>query len=525
MAGGLLNLVSYGTESVLLYGNPQKTFFKVVYKRITNFGMQRFRIDYMGSRELSVTEEKTMDFKIPRNADLLGDTYVVINMPDVWSALVKDASDNWAETGFKWIDELGSNMIKKVVVHTGGTTLASYTGEYLSAVVQRDYSCCKRDLWNRMTGNVPELNDPANAFNRDNMYPNVYYNGSTAIEPSIRGRRLYIPLDAWFGRQSKLAFPLISMQYNELHISITFRSIRELYRIRDTTDIVNEYPYVAPNLTETTHQLFRYLQPPQASQDPGMYPSTQYRWNADIHLMGNYYFLGTEERQMFAKQEQKYLIKDIYPLRFLNVTGSKVINLESRGLVANYMFRFRRSDAFMRNEWSNYTNWPYAYIPYNITQTGSPAPAFFLITGPYQDANEKQILLDLAIVLDGKYREDLLERGVYNYVEKYIRTNGSAKDGLYCYNFSLQSSPFEYQPSGAMNMDKFENVEFQFNTLQPPPNSNPPVDEICDEEGNVIGTRKNLWSLNEYNYDLEIFEERYNVVMFSSGMCGLMFAR
>ena len=121
------------------------------------------------------------------------------------------------------------------------------------------------------------------------------------------------------------------MQYNELHITITFRPIRELYTIRDTTDILNEYPYVAPNLTTETHQLFRYLQPPNASEGPNMYLSTQYNWNADIHLIGNYYFLSNDERTQFAKQEQKYLIKAVYHLRFLNVKGSKVDNLESRG--------------------------------------------------------------------------------------------------------------------------------------------------------------------------------------------------
>ena len=78
------------------------------------------------------------------------------------------------------------------------------------------------------------------------------------------------------------------------------------------------------------------------------------------------------------------------------------------------MFRFRRSDAYMRNEWSNYTNWPYGQIPFQITQTGSPIPTQFLITGNYEEANIKCILLDLAILLDGKYREDLLVDGVYN---------------------------------------------------------------------------------------------------------------
>ena len=128
----------------------------MVYKRITNFGMQRFRMDYTGSRNLSLTEEKTMDFKILECRFIR--RYVCCNnIPDVWSALVKDTDDNWVETGFKWIEELGTTMIKKITIHTGGTTLASYTGEYLSAVVQRDYNEAKKDLWNRMTGNMNEL--------------------------------------------------------------------------------------------------------------------------------------------------------------------------------------------------------------------------------------------------------------------------------------------------------------------------------------------------------------------------------
>ena len=525
MAGGLLNLVSYGQESIIIYGNPTKTLFKAVYKKITNFGMQRIRVDYNGSRELSLTEEQKMIFKIPRHADLVGDTYVCVNLPDVWSPLFLDPCGNYAESGFRWIEELGSTMIKEVEVTVGGVTLARYTGEYFSNVVQRDYNEGKKDLWNRMTGNTPELNDPANAFSRVNTYPNVFYNGTTNIEPSIRGRFLYIPLDTWFNNSSKMAFPLVSLQYNELHVAITFRPVKELYRIRDTTDVANNYPYVAPNLTESTHQLYRYLNPPQDTSGASMYPTTTYNWSPDVHLICNYFFLGNDERTMFAKHEQKYLVKDVYSLPFYNVTGSKVVKLETRGLVSSYMFRFRRSDAFMRNEWNNYTNWPYDYLPYNITQFGSPDPTQFLITGDYQVDNAKDILYDMGIVLDGKYRENLLESGVYQYIEKRTRTTGNAKDGLYCYNFCTNSNRDEYQPTGAMNLDKFSNIEFMFNTIQPPPNPNPIIDDICDGEGNIIGTRKNNWSLNEYNYDLEIFEERFNVLIFKSGTCGLLFAR
>ena len=52
MTGGLMNLVAYGNENLLFNGNPKKTFFKATYQKYTNFGLQRFRIDYEGTKNL-----------------------------------------------------------------------------------------------------------------------------------------------------------------------------------------------------------------------------------------------------------------------------------------------------------------------------------------------------------------------------------------------------------------------------------------------------------------------------------------
>ena len=40
MGGGLMQLVAYGAQDIYLTGNPQITFFKVVYHRHTNFSME-----------------------------------------------------------------------------------------------------------------------------------------------------------------------------------------------------------------------------------------------------------------------------------------------------------------------------------------------------------------------------------------------------------------------------------------------------------------------------------------------------
>ena len=101
--------------------------------------------------------------------------------------------------------------------------------------------------------------------------------------------------------------------------------------------------------------------------------------------MASYVFLGQDERRIFASKEHKILIKQIYTYDFLDQTGSKIVELESKDMVSNYMWRFRRSDAYLRNEWSNYTNWPYRNVlPQSLTVSTSsiPNPANFFITGP-----------------------------------------------------------------------------------------------------------------------------------------------
>ena len=93
MGGGLMNLIASSGSNPILNGNPTKTFFKTTYSKYTNFGMQKFRIDYDGLRTLRLCEESNFSFKVPRYADLLMDTYLVVNLPDIWSPIWPANSD------------------------------------------------------------------------------------------------------------------------------------------------------------------------------------------------------------------------------------------------------------------------------------------------------------------------------------------------------------------------------------------------------------------------------------------------
>lgn len=558
MAGGLMQLVSEGQQNIILNGNPSKTFFKATYAKYTNFGLQKFRVDFEGAKTLRLSEESTFTFKIPRYADLLMDCYLSVDLPNIWSPIIPPNDDpndpaftdgRWAPYEFRWIENIGAQMINRITITCGNQTIQEYSGSYILSMIQRDFSGNKKALFNKMIGNIPELMDPANAQPRVNAYPNAYYTTSSGgAEPSIYGRTLYIPISSWFSLKSQMAFPLVSLQYNELHITVSMRPIQELFQIRDVFDSANNFPYIAPNFNQYYLQFHRFLQtPPDTSLTAASYTDTRSLWNADIHLNCTYGFLSNAESRVFALNEQKYLFKQVRETKFYNVTGPNKIQLDSLGMVSNWMFYFQRSDANLRNEWSNYTNWPYRYRPSEVIpaptdgdvlvdRDGDPAligPGVnidgkltgWMITGNYSFENKKNILVSMGILLDGLYRENVQPAGVFQYIEKYVRTSGNSPDGLYVYNFSLNSSPFDLQPSGAMNMNRYNDIELEFNTIIPPLDPLAQSMDICDPNtGEVIGVNKPTWRIYDYNYDLVLFEERINVVNFIGGNCGLLYA-
>ena len=697
MPGGLLNLISEGNINSILTGNPKKTFFSTTYSKYTNFGMQKIRLDYEGLRTLRMTEDSVFSFNVPRHADLLMDTYFVVTLPNIWSPireffppLQTDLSDviakdkinpitrNFWPFEFKWIENLGSQMIRTVRYSIGGTVIQEFTGQYLYSMVQRDFPKAKRELFDEMTGHTKELNDPANYGGRTNNNHNPIFNKDwmntsqtlgLGPEPSIRGRKIYVPLNIWSTLNSKLAFPLISLQYETLNIEVICRPIQELFVVRyqpskeiaqnfadleirmftntDTSNNINEDVlknlidqtqnignYVQPNQVNQYYHMFRFLNPPFSPKPEPDQPVTVYYkdgttvksssvlvsdnreyngtitlengndyinkdtdWNSDIHLLANYVFLGEEERQRFSREEQCYLIKEVHETTFFNKTGNNLINLNSQGLVASWMWFFQRSDVNMRNEWSNYSNWDYRNMPYkgitniiasykenyiprrfydqanNFIDASNPAswdvttlnnfalywlksndssildlsnaisrvqgyqvlrnleadysllPIPYLISGPVHVENQYEIMSNWGLLLNGKYRETNMDSGIVNYVEKYTRTAGNAKPGLYCYNFSLDTDPFVYQPSGAINLSKFNLIQFETSTIFPPQQENVQFTNIKDACGNVIGINKPTWRLFKYNFNLHVMEERYNILKFSSGMGSLVFSR
>ena len=148
-------------------------------------------------------------------------------------------------------------------------------------------------------------------------------------------------------------------------------------------------------------------------------------------------------------------------------------------------------------------------------------------TGDSNIRNNKEILKTAGILIDGKYRENVLDAGVFKYTSVFSQSQGNYNNipFIYNYNFCLNTSPYIIQPSGAINFNNYKTIELEITTNTPPVNETSSYDVICDEDGNIIGINKPANSIYEYTYDLLLFEERYNVLTIMNGICGLKYAR
>jgi len=176
MGGGLMQLVAYGAQDIYLTGNPQITFFKVVYRRHTNFAMEAIEQTFNGVADFGNKVVCT----IARNGDLVGRMYLEI-----------DVSDTNLPQRF------GHKLIKSAEIEIGGQRIDKHYGEWLN-------------VWSQLS------NSDEDAMKLNSMIDGKLVGDDSAV------RKVYVPLQFWFNRNPGLALPLIALQYHEVKVSIEF---------------------------------------------------------------------------------------------------------------------------------------------------------------------------------------------------------------------------------------------------------------------------------------------------------------
>jgi hypothetical protein len=120
-----MQLVAYGAQDIYLTGNPQITFFKVVYRRHTNFAVEAIEQTFNGSVDFG----KRVTATISRNGDLIQQMYLEVVLP---TATVAGSSSN------VWTYGIGNAMINKAEIEIGGQLIDRQYGKWLT--IWRDLS-------------------------------------------------------------------------------------------------------------------------------------------------------------------------------------------------------------------------------------------------------------------------------------------------------------------------------------------------------------------------------------------------
>ena len=569
MPGALMQLAQVGSQNTLVNGNPSMTHFRAVYRRHTNFAMEHVRMSFTSSNlDFVFNGTRTLTCKIDRYAQLLHDTYLVLTLPDIWSPMspVSTAPSGY-DSGctaigyeFQWIKNIGYNLIDHVEIVANGVKLQTLTGEWLKMYSYFTHDENKRRVVDQMVGNLPEMYDPANAYDRTGQYPHaVTPTGASATfpfsatpEPSIRARQLVIPLHFWFCENPGLALPLVSMQNSETFINVVLRPLNQLYTV---IDVAPASPTYGTRIQPTSSQPMNlFLTPPSLSG--GSLNNTINTFTADPYLEGNFIYLTDMEMNQLAAADQTFLLKEV---RHVNAEGqygaNTDINIPMFNLVTRIVFTAQRSDKILTNDWDNYTNWtnpdraPFTPRDPNLTGDACFSSGQAQISSVYP----RDPVTDGILLFEGNLRFQTKPSSYFSLLQAYKHTTGAVPSklpGVYMYSFALDHD--QYQPSGAINGSMFNKVILRVSLQQPLPiavsttaaaqnvvcilkstalSENPlviPPGNVSlytpDQVISVVPSTSNNNLVFEYTYNVGVYVESINYLRIVSGIANLVFA-
>lgn len=291
-----MQLVAYGAQDVYLTGNPQITFWKVTYRRHSNFSMESIEQTFNGQADFG----RRVTCTISRNGDLAYRTYLQVTLPEISKT---DA------THARWLDFPGEQMISQVEVEIGGQRIDRQYGDWMHIWNQLTLSKEQERGYYKMVGQTTQLTyitDPSFA-NVDSACDAANGGVSNVCEPrnSLPETTLYIPLQFWFCRNPGLALPLIALQYHEVRINVDLRPIDEcLWAVGTGADDEN---------LESIKSTKAYAKSLVAAS-----------------LYVDYVFLDTDERRRMAQNPHEYLIEQ------LQFTGDESVGSSSSRIKLNF---------------------------------------------------------------------------------------------------------------------------------------------------------------------------------------------
>jgi hypothetical protein len=402
MGGGLLQLVAYGAQDVYLTGNPQITFFKVVYRRHTNFSIESIVQSPNGNSAFG----SRITCQISRNGDLLHKLMLeaTIDLPETSASSPKDAYIQ------PWV---GYNILKSLEIEIGGQRIDKQYGQWM--YIWNELTCPseKYEGMNRMISGQNIVNSDNNPYKIEK---------GTAGNPDSKKINLKIPLEFWFCRNVGLALPLIALQYHEVKINIEFNEKTKVFITHSDT---NKY------------QVNTHTNSPSDVVSGG----TSNAVLSDVKLYADYIFLDTDERRRFAQLSHEYLIEQV------QFTGSEAVTDNTIPTRLNFNHPVKELI------WVNKNNGTDESLLWNCFVMPKEVGDKLYTKGGINSTTNAQLKLngnDRFAPRDGNY---------FNLVQPYQHhTNIPMRNpGINVYSFALK--PEEHQPSGTLNMSRIDSAQ------------------------------------------------------------------
>jgi hypothetical protein len=523
-----MQLVSYGAQDIYISGNPQITFWKVLYKRHTNFAVESIEVTFNGQADFN----KRVTAVINRNADLMYKTYIQVVLPQIDLKASNGTFGALSDTtaGFRWLNYIGHRLIKQVEVEIGGQRIDRQYGDWMQIWTQLSTDAGTVNALDSIIGNTHDLvltKRQSGSMPLDGTCAATETSGSCVPRQGTPAKTLYIPLQFWFCRNPGLAIPLIALQYHEVRINVDFETWQNCHYFENKVGQVNTGA------------------PAQSLAAASLYV--------------DYVYLDTEERRRFAQQSHEYLIEQV------QYTGAESITSSSNKIQLNFnhpvkeLFWVVQRDSFVDCSgpaWIASVGGPQ---PFNYSDdfssegmvmsllsqgngtSTSPATAFAsqptfaqqpLGQGPTQSsslvgADEvdsagvsefeatvnyllAKVILESGVRCEGKNPIEVAklqlngqdrfterEGAYFDRVQPFQHHSRTPSTGINVYSFALR--PEEHQPSGTCNFSRIDKA-----TLQ-----------LTVSINTVVGAR---------TAQVRVYALNYNVLRVMSGMGGLAYS-
>ncbi len=500
MAGGLIELVAYGAQDLYLVDDPQITYFKIMYKRHTNFSIEAIPQFFNTKANFGETVTAT----IGKTGDLVTKIYVNVILPTIPEFVDPCTGEVDNTKKFAWAKKIGFGLIKEVYIEMGGQVIDRHYGDWLNIWSELTVTENRRGL-DKMIGNVPELTELTNG------------KGSY---------RLNIPLYFWFNRHNGLALPIIALQYTDVKIHIEFSRLEDCIILGPTNaitiqeevvhfnefeimeqrinnvsylgmflshDIVNKRvnyinisgPFQIPNETSTQDYTVKGLDS-QGFFTPKVPVGTE-AVNSNINislpagisfvkacLYVDYVYLDNLERLRFARSNHEYLIDQ------LEFDGDQVLVSNNVGVKLGF------SHPCKELVWR---------AGFDFINTG-PLRDKFNYTNNIQQELGTNLIKRTRLFLNGEERLSQRDGRYFNYVQPWQHHNHAPNEGINLYSFNLD--PVSNQPSGSLNFSKIDDTTMEL---------------VVDKDISYSKTAK-----------LRVYGLVHNVVRIINGLGGLAFS-